>query len=136
MAIRTELTLRLQNSPGTLARVCQVIADERMNIVAMNLASPLVVRLVVDNPVHAAAMLREHHYQVEERDVIYTTTANDPGALLRIARLIAEAGINVEYPVRFGARGAADGQRRGWSARRGAGIGGCGRLTRSLPPFL
>jgi len=97
MAIRTELTLRLQNSPGTLARVCQVIADERMNIVALNLASPLVARMVVDNPVHAAAILREHHYHVEEREVIYTTTANDPGALLRITRLIADAGINVEY---------------------------------------
>jgi hypothetical protein len=97
MAIRSELTLRLQNSPGTLARVCQVIADERINIVAMNLASPLVVRLVVDNPVHAAAVLREQHYQVEERDVIYTATSNDPGALLRITRLIADAGINVEY---------------------------------------
>ncbi len=97
MAIRSELTLRLQNSPGTLARVCQVIANERINIVAMNLASPLVVRLVVDNPVHAAAILREQHYQVEERDVIYTATSNDPGALLRITRLIADAGINVEY---------------------------------------
>ena len=97
MAIRTELTLRLQNSPGMLARVCQVIANERINIVAMNLASPLVVRLVVDNPVHAAAILREHNYQVEERDVIYTATSNDPGALLRISRLIADAGINVEY---------------------------------------
>ncbi|HOC17468.1 MAG TPA: ACT domain-containing protein [Vicinamibacterales bacterium] len=97
MAIRTELTLRLQNSPGMLARVCQVIANERINIVAMNLASPLVVRLVVDNPVHAAAVLREHQYQVEERDVIYTATSNDPGALLRITRLIADAGINVEY---------------------------------------
>ncbi len=97
MAIRTELTLRLQNSPGMLARVCQVIANERINIVAMNLASPLVVRLVVDNPVHAAAILREQHYQVEERDVIYTATSNDPGALLRITQLIADAGINVEY---------------------------------------
>jgi hypothetical protein len=97
MAIRTELTLRLQNSPGMLARVCQLIAKERINIAAINLAGPLVVRLVVENPVHAAAILREQHYQVEERDVIYTTTSNDPGALLRITRLIADAGINVEY---------------------------------------
>ena len=97
MAIRTELTLRLQNNPGMLARVCQVIANERINIVAMNLAGPLVVRLVVDNPVHAAAILRELHYQVEERDVIYTSTSNDPGALLRITRLLADAGVNVEY---------------------------------------
>ncbi len=97
MAIRTELTLRLQNSPGTLARVCQLIADEHIDIVALNLASPLVLRVIVDNPVHAAAILREHNYHVEERDVILTSAANNPGSLLRLTRLIAEAGINVEY---------------------------------------
>ena len=55
------------------------------------------VRLLVDNHVHAAALLREQHYQVDERDVIYTVTSNDPGALARIARLLADAGVNVEY---------------------------------------
>lgn len=97
MAIRIELTLRLQNSPGSLARVCQIIADERVDIVALNLANPLLLRLVVDNPVHAAATLREHHYHVEEREVLFTTAANNPGSVLRLTRLIAEAGINVEY---------------------------------------
>ena len=97
MAIRTELTLRLQNSPGMLARVCQIVADQRIDILALNLASPLVLRLVVDNPVHAAETLREHHYHVEERDVVFTTAANNPGSLLRLTQLIAEAGINVEY---------------------------------------
>jgi hypothetical protein len=97
MAIRTELTLRLQNSPGMLARVCQVVAEEHINIVAINLATSLMVRILVDNPTHAASVLRERGYHVDERDVIYTTTPNDPGALLRIARLIADAGINMEY---------------------------------------
>lgn len=97
MAIRTELTLRLQNSPGALARVCQLIADERIDIVALNLAGPLILRLVLDNPVHAAATLREQHYQVEEREVVFTTAANNPGSILRLTRLIAEAGVNVEY---------------------------------------
>lgn len=97
MAIRTELTLRLQNTPGALAKVCQLVADERVDIVALNLASPLMLRLVVDNPVHAAETLRDHHYQVEEREVLYTTAANNPGSVVRLTRLIAEAGINVEY---------------------------------------
>ncbi len=97
MAIRTELTLRLQNTPGALAKVCQIIADERVDIVALNLAGPLLLRLVVDNPVHAAETLREHNYHVEEREVLFTTAANNPGSILRLTRLIAEAGINVEY---------------------------------------
>ena len=35
MAIRTELNLRLPNSPGALAAVCRALADERVNIVAL-----------------------------------------------------------------------------------------------------
>jgi hypothetical protein len=97
MAIRTELKLSLQNNPGTLARMCQVLADEHVNIVAIDITQGFVVRMVVDNPVHGAAVLRERHYQVDEREVLYTTTPNDPGALGRFARLIAEAGINIEY---------------------------------------
>jgi hypothetical protein len=97
MAIRTELSLRVPNNPGALARVCEVLNDARINILALDLASPGMMRLLVDNHVHAAALLREQHYQVDERDVIYTVTSNGPGALARIARLLAEAGVNVEY---------------------------------------
>ena len=58
MAIRTELTLRLQNTPGALARLCQALADERVNVLAMNLESSGVLHLVPENPVHAAGLLR------------------------------------------------------------------------------
>ena len=97
MAIRTELSLRVPNNPGALAKVCGVLDEARINILALDLASPGMMRLLVDNHVHAAALLREQHYQVDERDVIYTVTSNGPGALARIARLLAEAGVNVEY---------------------------------------
>ena len=35
--IRTELALRLPNSPGALAGVCRLLSDERVNIVAMSI---------------------------------------------------------------------------------------------------
>ena len=56
MAIRTELTLRLENTPGALARVCQALGDEKVNVLAMNLESSGVLHLVPDNPVHAAGL--------------------------------------------------------------------------------
>ena len=37
MSIRTEVNLRLPNSPGALAGVCQLLSDERVNITAMAL---------------------------------------------------------------------------------------------------
>jgi len=97
MAIRTELTLRLPNSPGALAGVCRLLSDERVNVTAMALEATGTLRLVVDNHVHGAAVLREHHHQVAERDVIVTSVPNTPGALAPALRLISEASINIEY---------------------------------------
>ncbi len=34
MAIRTELNLRIPNSPGALASVCRLLSDERVNILS------------------------------------------------------------------------------------------------------
>jgi hypothetical protein len=95
--IRTELALRLPNSPGALASVCQLLSDERVNIVAMAIDTSGNVRMVVDNHVHGAAVLREQRYQVAERDVIQLSVPNAPGSLAPALRLVADAGVNVEY---------------------------------------
>jgi hypothetical protein len=97
MAIRTELTVRLQNMPGALSRLCQALADERVNILALSLEPTGTLRLLADNPVHAAGVLRDRHYHIEERDVLYTVAPNDPGSLARIAALLAAEGVNLEY---------------------------------------
>jgi hypothetical protein len=97
MAIQKELTVQLANSPGTLGRVAQVLGGERINLLAMSLDASGALRMVVDNPLHAAGSLREQHYQVEERDVLYATMPNQPGSLGRVIGMLAEAGINLEY---------------------------------------
>jgi hypothetical protein len=97
MAIRTEVNLRLPNSPGALAGVCRLLSDERVNITAMALDATGQLRLVLDNHVHGAAVLREHHHQVAERNVIVTSIPNAPGSLAPVLRLVADADVNVEY---------------------------------------
>ena len=97
MAIRTELNLRLPNSPGALAAVCRALADERVNIVAMSVESSGQLRLVVDNHVRAIGVLRERHHQVTEREVIVASIGGGPGALAPVLQLAAGAGVNVEY---------------------------------------
>lgn len=59
MAIRTELNLRLANSPGASNEVCRLLADERVRIHAMMLEAGGTLRLLVDSPVRAAGRLRE-----------------------------------------------------------------------------
>jgi hypothetical protein len=97
MAIRTELSLRIPNSPGALAGVLRLLSVERVNVQAMSLEGGGQLRLVVDNHVHGGAVLREHHHQVTERDVVVTAIPNTPGSLTPALRLVADAGINVEY---------------------------------------
>jgi hypothetical protein len=97
MATRIELTLRLPNSPGALAGVCRALADERVNILAMALDPGGTLRMVVDNHVHAAAVLRERHHQVAEHDVIVLNVPNSPGAVAAALRLVADADVNVEH---------------------------------------
>ena len=97
MAIRTELNLRLPNSPGALADVCRLLANERVDILAMSLDGSGQLRMVVDNHVHGGSMLREHHHQVTERDVIVLALPNAPGALASVLRLVGEGSVNLEY---------------------------------------
>jgi hypothetical protein len=97
MAIQRELTVRLANSPGTLGRVAQVLGNERINMLAMSVDGSGALRMVVDNPLHAAGALRELHYTVDERDVLYATVPNEPGSLGRVVKMLAEAGINLDY---------------------------------------
>jgi len=97
MAIQREITVKLANSPGALSRVSQLLGGERINMLAMAIDPSGHLRMVVDNPLHAANTLREQHYNVDERDVLYTVMPNEPGSLSRALRLLGEAGINVEY---------------------------------------
>jgi hypothetical protein len=76
-----------------------------VGIIAMSLEASGALHLVVDNHVHGGAVLREHHHQVTERDVIVLPVSNAPGALAPALRLASSADVNVEYA--YG--GAADG---------------------------
>ena len=107
MAIRTELNLRLPNSPGALAGVCRLLSNERVNVLALSVDAGGQLRMVVDNHVHGGAVLREHHHQVSERDVIVVGLPNSPGALASILRLVSDANVNLEYAYGGAAEGGA-----------------------------
>jgi hypothetical protein len=97
MAIRTELSLRLPNSPGALAQVCAALGDERVRVLALHLESSGVLRLIVDNPVRAAGVLRERRHDVSEKEVAVIVISNAPGSLAAVLSLVRDAGVNIEY---------------------------------------
>jgi len=108
MAIRTELNLRLPNSPGVLAGICRALADERVTVLALSLEAGR-LRLVVDNHVRGAAVLERLHLTVSCRDVLVVAVPNSPGSVASVLTLVARAGVNVEYTYGAALEGAAAG---------------------------
>ncbi len=107
MAIRTELSLRLPNSPGALADVCRLLWNERVNILAMGLDPTGQLRMVVDNSLHAVSVLRDHHHAVTEKPAIVLALSNQAGSLAKTLTLVSQAGVNVDYAYGGAAEGAA-----------------------------
>ena len=60
MPTTKELTIRLEDRPGTLAKVCQALAEHKVNILAFQSVpaeGESVVRFIADNPATAKKVL-------------------------------------------------------------------------------
>ncbi|MEI6342743.1 MAG: ACT domain-containing protein [Verrucomicrobiota bacterium] len=100
MELTTQLALFLDNTPGSLARVCDALAEARINIFAISTSDTVdhvVVRMVVSDPRKALQLFEERRALVVESEVIMVHGDNKPGSLARIARVLGEARINIEY---------------------------------------
>jgi hypothetical protein len=100
MELATQLALFLDNKPGTLARVCDALAEAKINIYAISMSDTVdhtVVRMVLSDPRKALTIFEEHGALVVESEVILVQGDNKPGSLSQIAHKLADADINIEY---------------------------------------
>ncbi len=100
MQIVPQLALFLENKPGTLAAVCQALAEKKINIFALTVSDTVdhaVVRMVVSDPAAAIHLFGERGVLVVENDVLMIEAENKPGVLVDIARKMAKAKVNIEY---------------------------------------
>jgi hypothetical protein len=100
MQITKQLALFLENRPGTLARVCDALAEAKINIYAISMSDTVdhsVVRMVLSDPIRALSIFEEHGTLVVEDDVLMITGDNKPGSLGLLAHKLAKGRINIEY---------------------------------------
>lgn len=98
--LTTQLAVYLQNQPGTLARLCDILQEAGLNVYAISTGDTVdycVVRLVVNDPRRAAKLIEEHGAVVVETPVLLVEADNRPGILGRIAHKLAAAKINLDY---------------------------------------
>ncbi len=100
MEIAHQLSIFLNNKPGTLAEVCDELAKEKINIFALSIADTSdysLIRMVVSDPQRAIFLLEERGVLVVENKVLVLENANKPGTMARIAHALGDAKINIEY---------------------------------------
>jgi hypothetical protein len=101
MPIIKEFTIRLEDRPGTLGKLCQTLAEENINILAYQQfpheKGQGSVRLVVDNPDKTRATLDRQRADYRENEVAKVMLTNRPGELARVASKLGEQGINIDY---------------------------------------
>ena len=101
MPITKEFTIRLDDRPGTLGKLCQALAEQDVNIFAYQQFSHEKgkgsVRLVVDNPDKTRATLDRQRNDYAETEVARVMLENHPGELARVASRLGDKGININY---------------------------------------
>lgn len=100
MDIVKQLSVFLENKPGTLGEVCDELAKQKINIYALTISDTVdhsVVRMVVSDTQKALMVLGERGVLVVENDVLMIENSNKPGSLAKIAHRLAAAKINIEY---------------------------------------
>lgn len=100
LQVSHQIALFLGNQPGTLAKMCKILADAKINIYAISTSDTIdhsVVRLVVDNPRQALHLFERRGVLAIENQVLMLDGSNQSGSLMEISKTLADARVNIEY---------------------------------------
>lgn len=103
----TQLSVFLENKPGRLEHILQVLADHEINIETLTIAEVQdfgILRLIVDRPVAAYSALRAGQVTCNRTEVLAVAVDIHPGSLLKLLDAFARRQINIEYMYAFSGR--------------------------------
>lgn len=95
-----QISIVLDNVPGAMSHVSEILGRERVNIRAISVADTSdisTVRFVVDDPVKAVNILKGNGFSTKETDVLAVETPDHPGGLNAVLKPLKAANINVHY---------------------------------------
>jgi hypothetical protein len=95
-----QISVFLDNRPGSLAEMARYLANKNINLRALSLAETRdfgTARLIVVDTSNCSKALREGGYNFMETDVLAVEVADQPGGMADVLEIIADEQINVEY---------------------------------------
>ncbi len=102
-----QLSIFLENKPGTLLKFTEVLAENKINLRAISLADASdfgIARIIVDDSEKVADILKKNDYIVNVTGVLIIEIKDEAGSLNSILKLLSEKGRNVEYMYGFTGR--------------------------------
>ena len=109
MHLETQFSIFMVNKPGVLAQFLNVLADEKVNIVAITMMDSVehgVMRLVGNGAVKIHKILKKLNMQFSETQVLCVNLPNHAGAFADVTNKLSKAHINISYAYcTAGARG-------------------------------
>jgi len=105
-----QISVFSENRPGRLAAIAQALGEEKVNILAFSIAEANgfgVVRALVDHPQKAHDKLQALGFNIAFTDVIAVKMKDTPGGLFEVAKILGDAGINIEYSYAYSGKGGA-----------------------------
>ena len=100
MPTTKEFSIRMDDQPGALGKICRPLAVDGVNILAFQsipLEGKSEVRIVVDNPTATKSFLDKQKREYSETQVAQVKLPHRPGELARAASKLGEANININY---------------------------------------
>ena len=102
-----QLSVFLENRPGSLMEPLKVLAAADINLVSISLADTEqfgILRLVLKDWEYAKSVLEKDGWVVNVSDVVAVDVDDQPGGLVKMLAVLTEAGINIEYMYAFALR--------------------------------
>ena len=99
-----QLSVFVENKPGKLVEALETLAEAKIDLRALSLADTSdfgILRIIVNKPEHALEVLSEAGYLVKSNEVLAVVIGDKPGGLASVVRVLAEAGVDIEYTYAF-----------------------------------
>ncbi len=99
-----QLSLFLENKPGSMAVPCRVLSKAGINLITLTLADTQqfgILRIIVQEWEKAKTVLEKAGCVAKVTEVLAIEVPDRPGGLVEILDAVQKAGINVEYMYAF-----------------------------------
>ena len=99
-----QISIFVENHFGSAADVIGLLAEKNINISALSIADTAdygIMRLIVDRPEEAKAVLSEQGVTVKLTDVLALPIADRPGGLSAILQILRDGQISIDYMYAF-----------------------------------